>query len=101
MTPDSWQRLKALFEQALERVPAQQTAFLAEACGEDTALKHEVESLLASHREAGGFLSEPAALPVEEPAPEGGRIGTYRSGGARVRGAGRRSSTRRRCRWRS
>ena len=48
MTDDRWQRVKALFEAAVERPPAERTAFLAAAAGDDDALRGEVESLLAA-----------------------------------------------------
>ena len=51
MDVSQWQRVKDIFSSALEREPAQRSAFLAEACGEDGALRQEVESLLASHQE--------------------------------------------------
>jgi len=33
---------------------------LAKACGEDEALRHEVEALLAANAQASGFLTAPA-----------------------------------------
>ena len=47
-TDDRWQRVKALFQQAVERPAAERDAFLASATGDDAALRREVESLLAS-----------------------------------------------------
>jgi serine/threonine protein kinase len=75
MPEDSWLRVKELFEAALARAPALRAAFLAEACGEDLALRHELESLLLSHEEAEGFL-EGTALPGSS--WEGRRVGAYR-----------------------
>src|SRR5262245_29468968 len=43
------QRAKALFLAAFEQSPEDRVAFLAQACGDDPALKAEVESLLAFH----------------------------------------------------
>ena len=60
MTPDQWQHVKDLVQGALERVPSQRAAFLAEACAGDGALQREVESLLAAHAHAGSFLEIPA-----------------------------------------
>jgi len=48
------QRAKALFLAAFERSPEDRAAFLAQACGDDPALKQEVESLLAFHDLQGG-----------------------------------------------
>jgi len=46
MTPDRWQQVAGLFESALEQAPATRAAFLDSACGDDGALRSEVESLL-------------------------------------------------------
>jgi eukaryotic-like serine/threonine-protein kinase len=54
MTPEVWERVKELFEAALERGPQQRPAFLAEACGQDAAVRAEVERLLSEHEQAGG-----------------------------------------------
>jgi eukaryotic-like serine/threonine-protein kinase len=58
---DRWQRAKELFGAALERPPAERSAYLDAACAGDAALRAEVESLLAAHDEASSFLDEPAA----------------------------------------
>jgi non-specific serine/threonine protein kinase/serine/threonine-protein kinase len=80
MPAEPWQRVKGLFQEALQRSPEERDAFLADACGGDLALLSEVESLLAAHHEAGGFLSQPATSPTADaPAElEGRRIGPYR-----------------------
>lgn len=62
LTPQQWENVKALFESALEKPPAERTAFLAEAAP-DPLLRREVERLLSHHHESGGFLSRPA-MPV-------------------------------------
>jgi hypothetical protein len=46
MTPDQWQKVKELFQTALERAPAERQAFLVEACRGDEELVREVLSLL-------------------------------------------------------
>ncbi len=51
-------RLEWLFEQALAHPPAEQKAFLEKACGGNTDLRMEVESLLA-HEDAGNFMKQP------------------------------------------
>ena len=56
MTADHWQRVKALFQAAVERPETERDAFLASAAGGDDALRREVESLLASDAADGGFL---------------------------------------------
>jgi serine/threonine protein kinase/formylglycine-generating enzyme required for sulfatase activity len=47
-----------IFLEALERVPADRTAYLDEACGPDAALRQRVEALLRAHDDPGAFLSE-------------------------------------------
>ena len=84
MTPERWQQVKAVFEEALERAPGERAAFLDQACRDDDALRREVDSLLASHDDAPGFLDEPLALDVLPPSGDDGaartgrRIGAYR-----------------------
>ena len=61
MTRDpGWSRVKELFQAAVERVPADRDVFLEDACGDERALKREVESLLTAHAEASGFAERPA-----------------------------------------
>jgi serine/threonine protein kinase len=48
-TKAQWTRIKELFGAALEREPAERSAFLQEACGEDIRLRQEIESLLEAH----------------------------------------------------
>src|ERR1039457_2729658 len=57
LTPQQWETVKALFEDALEKPPAERSAFLAGAA-QDSAVRREVERLLAHHVESGGFLSK-------------------------------------------
>ena len=54
-------------------------AYLAEACGGNEALRHEVESLLASDTHAKSFLETPAVLLADTEAKrlEGQRVGPY------------------------
>jgi len=56
MTPERWQQVDKLLEQALEQEPARRSAFLDEACQGDAALRQEVESLLSAHGKAGHFI---------------------------------------------
>jgi serine/threonine-protein kinase len=60
MTPERWQRIKSLLESVLEREPQERAVFLKQACADDPALQSEVESLIASHEQAGGFIELPA-----------------------------------------
>jgi serine/threonine-protein kinase len=54
MTPETWPRVKALFAAAREQPPSERARFLDEACGRDTELRREVESLLSA--ETSRFL---------------------------------------------
>ncbi len=56
LAPDQWQRIEQLFQSALALEPEQRANFLAEACGGDAALRHEVESLLVYQGAAGGVI---------------------------------------------
>ncbi|MFN2579365.1 MAG: protein kinase, partial [Pyrinomonadaceae bacterium] len=60
MTPEHWQRIKILLQSALEREPAERSAFLDEACQGDTSLRQQVNSFIISHEQTGGFIEEPA-----------------------------------------
>jgi serine/threonine protein kinase len=60
MTPERYQRIKELFHSALERTPKERPAFLAEACGDDTALLAKVEALVAADEQPGSFMDAPA-----------------------------------------
>lgn len=90
---DRWQRVRALFEQALELPPDEAAAFLDRSCAGDPGLRSEVEACLAADREAGSFLATlayPAAAvlladtspdadgPSAGEAVEGRSIGPYR-----------------------
>ena len=56
MTDERWARVKALFQEAVERPAEERDAFLASATAEDAALRREVESLLAADAPDSGFL---------------------------------------------
>jgi len=60
MTPERWQRIKPLLQSALERDPAERSAFVAAECAGDEALRKEVQSLITSHEQAGNFGEKPA-----------------------------------------
>jgi len=57
MAADRWEHVFALFDAALARPEADRGAFLSSECGDDAHLRQEVESLLAAHGDAHGFLS--------------------------------------------
>lgn len=64
MKPERWEQLNKLFHLALETDPHNRVAFLDRECGEDAALRTEVEALLEAHDKAQSFIEAPA-LEVE------------------------------------
>ena len=64
MTSERWREVKRIFQEALERAPADLATFLDVACAGDPTLRGEVESLLLSHERAtsAAFLDEPPVL---------------------------------------
>ena len=80
MTPERWERLKQLFQGALEQTPYDRRAWLAKACEGDPSLLHEAQALLDSHETVGEFLEAPARIdPADlEGLPAGAQIGPYR-----------------------
>jgi serine/threonine protein kinase len=62
MTPEDWNKVKALFESVLTLEPSGRAFFLKRNCPED-GLRQEVEKLVANYHEAGQFLSDPAISP--------------------------------------
>ncbi|HQR36429.1 MAG TPA: protein kinase [Blastocatellia bacterium] len=66
MTAERWEQIKTLLEMASERSESERTAWLAAQCGDDVALRSEVESLLAVHKAQDNFLDDPLiALPAK------------------------------------
>ncbi len=60
MTPERWQQINELYHDALELDANRQATFLNQACSGDAGLRDEVQSLIASHDQAGSFIAEPA-----------------------------------------
>ena len=58
--PQSWQRVKEVFDGALSREGVERQAFLDRECGNEPELRQEVESLLRSYEVAGSFMEAPA-----------------------------------------
>ncbi len=65
MTSERWQRIKQLFEEALEQDAGERFRFLAEACGEDGELRQEVQSLLEAQASDPDFIESPAEFPSD------------------------------------
>jgi serine/threonine protein kinase len=84
MTPERWQQIRGVFDQASTLSVAERAEFLDRACTADADLRHEVESLLDSDHKAGTrFLNTPAINLVRRPAGPpppsrvGRRVGAY------------------------
>jgi hypothetical protein len=83
MTQDQWQRVRELFERALEDEPPDLVAWLHREAGDDGVVWEEAASLLRHHAAAGSFLVQPVMERVphllgDDPtfAP-GQRVGPY------------------------
>ncbi len=72
MDPDRWRQVEQVYHRALQCELSRRPAFLADACGNDEALRREVESLLAQ----GGSMLEHPAWETPELKP-GTRLGRY------------------------
>jgi eukaryotic-like serine/threonine-protein kinase len=59
-----WEKIKELFDAALEKKPEDRADFLNQACGSDVSLREEINSLLSAYEQSDG-LSRPA-IPVDE-----------------------------------
>jgi len=75
---------RSIFQTALEiSIAAERAAYLDQACGKDTPLRHQVEALLREHEAAGSFLERPPAPVSTEDLPNivegpGSIIGPYK-----------------------
>ena len=61
MTPERWQQIEQILAAAMPLAPGERDAFLAQACGSDENLRHEVESLLHFQPNLETFLEAPPA----------------------------------------
>ncbi|HEX7678050.1 MAG TPA: protein kinase, partial [Thermoanaerobaculia bacterium] len=71
-----WERVREVFQSAVEQPSADRARFVREACGTDHGVRDEVESLLASHDLAESFI-EPET-PARSFAPGNIVAGRYR-----------------------
>ena len=61
-TPERWLQVKGVVLAALDTPPAERAALLERVCGSDTALRREVETLVAAAGTLGDFLDAPAVI---------------------------------------
>jgi eukaryotic-like serine/threonine-protein kinase len=79
LSDDRWARLEALFDDARALAAAARAAFLDAECGDDAALRAELESLLAEYDRDPAFLDAPAwTAAADAPTPLPANIGPYR-----------------------
>ena len=83
MADERQRRIRRLFELALEMPAASRGAFLEESCGDDGALRSEVEALLAADADSQSddlrpTSVEPEGVTAGPAAPQSDRIGPYR-----------------------
>jgi len=67
MDTDRWKQIELLLHATLEQPASEQEEYLRRACAEDADLLAEVRSLLAAHREGGGFLDSGLVSPADMP----------------------------------
>src|ERR1700683_2514743 len=78
MTAERWQSIKDIVYAVVELDPDEREAYLEQACGGDTSLRREVETLVAANDQAGAFLDRAVlSRPVDEDLT-GSLIGHYR-----------------------
>ncbi|HUB24648.1 MAG TPA: protein kinase, partial [Tepidisphaeraceae bacterium] len=83
MDTSGLQRVKAIFAEAIEKPENERVAFIAQACGDDAALRGEVEAFLSAAQRAGEFLAAPTrdesvAAPNSSGESIGTKIGRYK-----------------------
>jgi len=79
MNHAQWERLKELFQAALDQPRPARRDWLRQQCPDDLSIAHEAEALLDAHETAGAFLEQPAQVDpsdLDTLAP-GTRVGTY------------------------
>jgi serine/threonine protein kinase len=62
MTPEQWQKVEAVLQDALDLPAPDRVSFLDAACAGDEELLSEATSLVAAHVEAGEFIEQPALM---------------------------------------
>jgi len=75
MSPERWQQIKTLLEEALEIPPGQRTAFLDRVCADDAEMRNELESLLSSNDDVRSSFLHSAIPPVT--LTRGSKLGEY------------------------
>jgi eukaryotic-like serine/threonine-protein kinase len=66
MTPERWQQIRDVLEEALELAPEQRSAFVEKNCAPDSSLRQEVETLLASSPDVRSSFLQASPLLVHD-----------------------------------
>jgi TonB family protein len=80
---ERWRRVQEIFDAAVDLAEADRPLYLAAACGADPELRTEVEALLRSDAEAGGFIEEAVRqgsdifMRSRDPIEQLGKVGKY------------------------
>ena len=81
ITPESFRRIREVFESALERLPEEREAFVASACGGNGLLIEEVQRMLAAEGRSDRLLDGPQQSATSEheymPFVQSGRCGSH------------------------
>jgi len=77
-SPLRWEKIKEVFEAAIARPPAERDRFLRQACGDDSSMRVEIESLLSAHDESSDMSHHPWTGQPIDPPQEQKSIGPYR-----------------------
>ena len=65
MSPERFEKLKELFQAALDRSSEDRESFLNHACASDATLRPELDALLEAHLQNDSFLEQPLEQPME------------------------------------
>jgi tRNA A-37 threonylcarbamoyl transferase component Bud32/sugar lactone lactonase YvrE len=85
VSPERWERVKQIFDEALELDPAGRSGYLAGVCTTDDALRTQVERLLKQYEEAGtSFLRTTSGTAARPAGAEENLVGTTLGGRYRI-----------------
>ena len=84
MTPARWQQVEDVYHVVVALPDGKRADVMAELCGDDQALRHEVESLLVHAGAASAFLETPAMAEGLAPAVELEERPSWGGGSARI-----------------
>src|ERR1700758_503398 len=73
-----WQKIKEIVGSAVERPSAERTAYLEQACSQDSELRKEVESLLSAYQDSEQLSEAPWQVEASKKDADPKTIGQYR-----------------------